>query len=323
MSITVDQGTATDDGSTTSEEQIGQALAAFADGFAQSYRAPVLHTPTEEGLDFETVTFPATDGVPLEGWFIPCEGSDKLIVVNHPMGFSRSGQPSDLEPWRSVWGPAGNDFEINFVPDLKILHDHGYNLLTYDLRNHGISGSGSGGVSTSGIMESRDVLGSLAYARSRPDTREMTSGLFSRCLGCNSTMYAMKSDPAAFEGVRCMVGPEPVDTRTILTHQLVLAGLPADCIDDLDRRVKVRTSFDFDSRSQHEWAKHVSVPTFLYSVKDDVLVEPGDVQTTYDNIPVQDKKLFWIEGTTRRWDGYQYFQKHPEQMLGWFATHMA
>ena len=323
MSTTVQPGAVTNSESTMSDPQIEEALQKFADGFAQSYRAPVLHTPAEEGLEFEEVTFPATDGVPLEGWFIPAAGSGKLIIVNHPMGFSRSGQPSHLEPWKSEWGPAGNDFELNFMPDIKILHDNGYNVLTYDLRNHGISGAGSGGMTTSGIMESRDVLGSLAYARSRPDTREMTMGLFSRCLGCNSTLHAMKSDPQAFDAIRCLVGPEPVDTKTILTHQLGLAGLPTERIDDLDQRVTLRTSFDFASRSPHEWAKHVTVPTFLYSVKDDILVDPSDVQTTYDNIPLEDKKLFWIEGTTRRWDGYQYFQKHPEQVLDWFATHMA
>ncbi len=70
----------------------------------------------------------------------PAKGSSRLLVLNHPMGFSRSGQPTHLEPWRSEWGTiAGgvNAVEVNFVPDLKILHDAGYNLLTYDLRNHG------------------------------------------------------------------------------------------------------------------------------------------------------------------------------------------
>lgn len=40
----------------------------------------------------------------------------------------------------------------------------------------------------------------------------------------------------------------------------------------------------------------------------------------FDNIPVKEKKLFWIQGTTRRWDGYTYFQKEPKQMLEWFET---
>jgi uncharacterized protein len=43
----------------------------------------------------------------------------------------------------------------------------------------------------------------------------------------------------------------------------------------------------------------------------------------YDNLPVADKKLYWIEGTTRRWDDYAYFQKEPEQMLEWFNRFMS
>jgi hypothetical protein len=50
--------------------------------------------------------------------------------------------------------------------------------------------------------------------------------------------------------------------------------------------------------------------------------KPSDVQQIFDNIPANDKKLFRIEGTTRRWDGYNYFPGHPEQMIEWFDTHM-
>jgi hypothetical protein len=84
------------------DEQIDRILDAMADSFGQQLRSPIMHSPTEEGLDYEDVTFPSLDGVPLEGWFIPAPGSNKLIIANHPMGFSRSGIPSHLEPWRSV-----------------------------------------------------------------------------------------------------------------------------------------------------------------------------------------------------------------------------
>jgi uncharacterized protein len=40
------------------------------------------------------------------------------------------------------------------------------------------------------------------------------------------------------------------------------------------------------------------VPTFLYGVHDDVLTDPSDLQAMYDNIPIAEKKLQWIEGTT-------------------------
>jgi uncharacterized protein len=58
-------------------------------------------------------------------------------------------------------------------------------------------------------------------------------------------------------------------------------------------------------------------------VHDDVLTHPSDVQTIFDNIPVADKKLHWIEGTTARWDGYLEFQRRPQPMLEWFAKHMS
>jgi len=39
--------------------------------------------------------------------------SAKLIIANHPMGFSRSGIPAHLQPWKSVWASSGNDIEVN------------------------------------------------------------------------------------------------------------------------------------------------------------------------------------------------------------------
>jgi uncharacterized protein len=304
-------------------EQIDRILQATADSFAQQLRSPILHWPSEQGLEYEDVTFQATDGVPLEGWFIPAPASDKLIIANHPMGFSRAGIPAHLEPWKSIWALSGNDIEVNLVPDYKILHDAGYNVLAYDLRNFGLSGAANGGIASSGIFEARDVAGSLAYARSRQDTAGMTIGLFSRCLGCSSTFAAMAQFPAAFEGVRCLLGPQPVTMKTIVQRRLALLGVPADRIDDLEQRVTVRTSIGFTRRAPREWARNVRVPTFLYQVRDDVLTEPADVQAMFDNIPVADKKLAWIQGTTRRWDGYLEFQRHPEPMLEWFAQHMS
>jgi alpha/beta superfamily hydrolase len=83
----------------------------------------------------------------------------------HPRWFNRAGLPSHLEPWRSLAGATGNDFEVNFVPDYRILHDAGYNVLAYDMRNFGQSGKANDGVFSAGIYESRDVIGSLDYVR--------------------------------------------------------------------------------------------------------------------------------------------------------------
>jgi hypothetical protein len=63
-------------------------------------------------------------------------------------------------------------------------------------------------------------------------------------------------------------------------------------------------------------------PTLVVQVHDDSITYPSDVQAIYDNIPVKDKRLFWIEGTTRRLDGYNYLGEHPYIMIDWFDEHM-
>jgi hypothetical protein len=306
----------------SSQAQRDEALHRFVDGFSSPPRSPILHWPSEHDLEYEDITFPARDGVPIEAWFIPAPGSRKLIIANHPLGFTRSGIPTHLEPWHAAWAPSGNGFEVDLVPDYKILHDAGYNVLAYDLRNHGLSSAANGGVVTHGFTESRDVVGSLEYARTRPDTRDMIVGLFSRCMGGVSTFAAMTRFAATFDGVRCLVSPQPITPRYIAQRRLAMIGL-GDRLDDFNILLRLRTSIGLERRIPQEWAKNVRVPTFLYQVRGDTLTDPSDVQTMYDNIPIVDKKLQWIDGTTARWDGYLEFQRRPKPMLEWFNQHMS
>ncbi|MFG7940515.1 hypothetical protein [Streptomyces cacaoi] len=81
-------------------------LEAVADRFSTSPRSPVLHSPAEHGLVFEDVTFPSKDGTPLEGWFVPAPGSDRIVIVNHPRFFSRSDLPRQIRVARRHRIPA-------------------------------------------------------------------------------------------------------------------------------------------------------------------------------------------------------------------------
>ena len=75
-------------------------------------------------------------------------------------------------------------------------------------------------------------------------------------------------------------------------------------------------------QSPHNHAGNIQIPTFLLQVKDDAWTIPDDVQETFDLIPGEDKKLFWVEGTTKRFAGYNYFGEHPEMMVEWFDKYM-
>jgi len=73
--------------------------------------------------------------------------------------------------WCTRRSPFRRSVEVNFIPDYRILHDAGYNVLAYDLRNFGLSGAANGGIASSGIFESRDVV-PLSGARRRADRTE-------------------------------------------------------------------------------------------------------------------------------------------------------
>ncbi|OGM42803.1 hypothetical protein ABOM_008986 [Aspergillus bombycis] len=219
------------------------------------------------------------------------------------MPCNRSGYPGHL-PGFQIFGGFG----VSFIKDYKALHDAGYNVLCYDLRNHGRSGAGSGGIVGIGLFEARDVAGSIKYARSRPDTAHMEIGLLSRCLGANSTIVACEKFPH----------------RVFVEVGAKNAGLdPKEAAQAFDTKIFHITGLHIDELSPIPYTKAVNVPTLVAQVHKDSSVVPDDVQTIYDGIGTREKELFWIEGTTRRFDGYNDFGEHPEKMLEWFNKYMS
>ena len=190
----------------------------MAEMMSHSSRSPILRRPDEYGLVYEDIFFPSLDGVPLEGWFIPAD-SDRLVIANHPMPCNRYGFPGHLRQWGYFGG-----FEVNFLPQYKALHDAGYNVVAYDMRNHGRSGTGSGGINGHGTLEYRDVIGSLRYAKARLDTKDMKTALLSRCLGANSTIVGMKRHPNEFSHIKSMIAVQPVSPKVFVEKAVENAG---------------------------------------------------------------------------------------------------
>ena len=134
-------------------------------------------------------------------------------------------------------------------------------------------------------------------------------------------MVAMNKHPDEFRNIQALLALQPVSARPFVERASENAGIP-DGPQMFDAAILKRTGFHLDELSPIDHAKAVTVPTLVVQVHDDVLTKPSDVQTIYDNISSPHKKLLWIEGTTRRFDGYNYVGEHPEPMLDWFQTHM-
>lgn len=105
-------------------------------------------SPTAHGLPFESIQFPARDGLKIGGWYITrsaesASGSPRPVVVLCP-GHNGS-MDADLKhaPW---------------------LFEAGFDLLLFDWRAHGASG---GQRVSMGVDERFDLLGALDFLRER------------------------------------------------------------------------------------------------------------------------------------------------------------
>ena len=288
----------------------------LADGLAQPPRTPMLQTPQDHGMDYEEITFLATDGVKLNGWFIPAD-SRRIVICNHFSPANRYGYPGHMEPFNNAGG-----FEVNFLPKYKALHDAGYNVLAYDMRNHGNSESSPNGICGVGYWEWQDVLGSLNYVRTRTETQSMDIFLQSMCMGGNATLQAMEKHPAAFEGIKSWILIQPLNGQTCIERACEAMGVDVEAgLKEFEPINKEKTGLSFADHFMNPLIKSVKLPTLMLQVRNDMNSRASDIQTMFDDLEMEDKKLIWVEDTPWRFRGYTYFSEHPEEMVAWYDAH--
>lgn len=292
-------------------------------GIVRPMRSVIHKTPDDYGMTgWSDLVISSDDGVPLEAWYIPAKGGDsnKLIIFNHALPMCRAGFPGHFgEPW------SGYDaVEIDFVIQYKHLTDAGYNVLTYDIRNHGNSGAANGGLSGIGQWEWRDCVGVKKFVDTHPRLSKMRVGLYSQCMGGNSQYHAIHRRPDLFSNVQCMVSPMVVSMAAIYDAFSELQGV-RQYQELIDFELLKMGGFVAAEMTPHLWAPAVKMPVLMVQVLDDAWTRnPEDGQKTFDLLGSAEKELFWIEGTTRRFrDGYNHFGRHPETVLSFLEKHMA
>ncbi len=285
-------------------------------------RSFLFKTPDDYGMTgWSDLTIPSNDGTSLEAWYIPANGgeSNKLIIFNHALPMCRAGFPGHFgEPWSGYDG-----VEIDFVIQYKHLTDAGYNVLTYDIRNHGNSGAANNGLSGIGQWEWRDCVGVKTYVDNHPTLSKMTVGLYSQCMGGNSQYHAIHRRPDLFENVRCMVSPMVGSMAAIYDAFSDLQGV-RQYQELIDLELLKMGGFVAAEMTPHLWAPSVRMPVLMVQVLQDAWTRnPEDAQKTFDLLGSKEKELFWIEGTTRRFkDGYNHFGRYPENVLGFLSRYM-
>lgn len=305
---------------TISEED--HAKVRFMTGIVHPMRSFLFTTPDDQRMtDWRTLTIPSADGIPLEAWYIPAAGgeSDRLVVFNHALPMCRAGFPGHFgEPWS-----AYDDGEIDFVLQYKHLTDAGYNVLTYDLRNHGNSGAANGGVCGMGEWEWRDCVGVKEYVDRHPRLSGMKVALYSQCLGANSQYKAIHERPNLFANVTCMVSPMVVSLSAIIDASTEGMGI-GRYQELVDLELMKAGAFVAAEMTPQRYAPSVTMPVLMVQLYEDTFTRnPQDAQTTFDLLGSAEKDLHWIRGTNRRFkDGYNYFGRYPERILPFIDKHM-
>ena len=285
-------------------------------------------TPSDYGMQYSDVDILTADNIRLSAWEILAPSpSDKTVIVNHPLTTTRYGSEAGLD------GVAAE-----FLPMVKHLHTAGYNIIMYDHRGQGDSDGGVGSAAKgneapvgAGVTEWQDVAASLRYVLSHADFADDEIVFLSQCMGANATFLAWKNEPELFSNpqIKGLIANQPTLSYN-MTDRFIRAKTGIDLVDRvLDTQ---REKFGFGFAEALEYLPSLTVPVLYAQVEKDVYTfneETGqnDIQEIIDATPTEND-IVWIGpdqetpfGTGQRFDGYQYFNKHPEALIEFLAQH--
>lgn len=279
-------------------------------------------SPSDYGMNFTNVDIITADSIRLSAWEIPAKtASDKTVIVNHPLTTTRYGSLDGLD------GVAAE-----FLPMVKHLNDAGYNIVMYDHRGQGDSDGGVGSKAIgnealvgAGVTEWQDVAASLRYVLEHADFADDQIVFLSQCMGANATFLAWQKEPELFSNpqIKGIIANQPTLSYN-MTDRFIRAKTGFDLVDRvLETQRKV---YGFGFAQALDYVPDLTVPVLYAQVEKDVYTfnkETGqnDIQEIMDATPTPND-IIWIGpdqatpfGTGQRFDGYQYFNKHPEALL--------
>lgn len=121
------------------------------------------------GEPIRQVTFPASDGIQLGGWYIPSRNKSAILVQHGYRDCSHS----------MLWNGL-------------MLARHGFGVLWFDFRGHGASG---GDKVTLGLRETADTDGAVAFLTRQPDVDPDRIGLLGNSMGGAVGILAAADNP--------------------------------------------------------------------------------------------------------------------------------
>jgi fermentation-respiration switch protein FrsA (DUF1100 family) len=235
---------------------LGVFLAAFLlngiDRILYPPHTPVDRTPRDVGITtYQDVTFTASDGITLRGWYIPSQNGAAVILAH---GYVDNRQ--------------------FLLPEAALLTDRGYGVLLFDFRGHGESDRAA---VTLGDHERRDLRAALDFVAAQPDVDPDRIG----GLGFSMGAAVLTEVAAEDERLRAVVIEASYATLDDVIKERL--NLPGVLRDPLVRVIEWQHDGDIDSvRPVDDLCRISPRPVLLiYGDQEDTL-PPGSQQTMFD-----------------------------------------
>lgn len=286
----------------------------LSDSIVKGGVAPVFENPSDYGLEYEDITFKASDDVSLSGWLIKGSGNKIIIQSHYGVQSSRAGYTPKGKGMGKMWKE-----DISFLRHARYLTEKGYSVLMYDFRNHGNSESGTCPWVTWGPEEHKDVLAAVDYVSQHPDYKTAQIGLLSICMGAAASTYAFGKAEGLLEydSIKAMVAIQPLRYPDFIKA----LGLNNFIGRGVTRKNNKRTGIDMNTVSFMPDVGSINVPTLLVQNSNDEYLNKQSIDEYYDALVVE-KEMMWLDLGKKRASAYEYLTRNPGKILGWFDKYM-
>ena len=292
----------------------------IAKNLVKEGKGTLFDDPKNYGLDYENVSFQASDGINLKGWLIKGSPSKVIIQTHFGLYCSRAGYTNKGKGFLK-----GYPHDVQFLRQAKYLNEAGYSVLMYDLRNHGESDSAMGGFISYGPEEAKDVMAAVDFISTHPDYQDASIGLFSICMGQGASVsaYGREDGLKNYPNIQCMISVQPLD----YPHFIEGMPLPGFLKRSADRYIERHTDFDYYHNTWRPYVKDVSVPTLVIQNLNDGFLDQEFVEGVYNDLQVE-KEMIWLELPDMKNQGYNrmaaydWLGTNPEPILGWFNKYV-
>lgn len=288
---------------------------AFAKRLVNPPRLPLWATPGDLSLAYDDIQFPAQDGVRISGWFVPAADATRkgaTIILVHDWPWNRLGEVAD-----DLFSELTGRKPVDLLRLAFSLHQDGYNVLMYDMRNHGESAAAP--PIAFGQEEAKDLLGGLAYLNARSDVDPERIGVIGFSMGANSLLYALPQTDQIKAGIA--VQPMTVSTYTQKYGQDILGPLSMAIIPLSEFMFQIAGGMYFSAyRPSFAAAGAGNTPILYIQGNSDPWGDAEDVAQIASATPNAHGPLF-VEASNR-FDGHQYLIDNPKIATAFFEQEL-